>query len=604
MTTKASKNDAGAEKEKWKELVLSSMLRALHKKSEKESGRKLTGAQQVQLDEARGIKARSFNTTLSQAKAFMVGSGARLIKQMMSKGGTASHDKELKQFLNNAIRVEKAISGEEKALGFFLPDFMEDATKRWPGPVGYRVAINHLVAVSIRIHSIFPAAEFDRVIGLVAKDVLVPILAHNLTFVARSHPKTFKSLMRYLGGTTSGGATESAIDMDETDEDLYLRWVRLFACIEEFAPSSFDISSARHEIQDLVNERGDNPTSSRLWSGLAIFASGDLAIDEILVAKIIKDNEEAFGLVSNLPLVNCARSRFGLLKYSYAMEDEKELLQADVRAALTRAKEIRSKFTSLGRPEHFDEQLAKQSFGWAYLLSRRILLGRKEDSASAVKECQEISKVLDSLLTAMSDAKFLSSKSHEVRAHGALALRYRAGFRSNPRFVADTNATDVSNYIEEIIPLLKENPEISVGIIYMVKARNALHAAFVWHDRGVGARALREVDHAIAHYGMTLDSIVGEGFIFDDESRMLTKGNIAGVMDGEVAAWCIPEMVTALSIREEWSATRTEKESLRRLCSALAVVGEVQFGIYFNKDEEADRIKRGLKLRCRPKFQS
>jgi len=577
------------------------MLRELHKKAEREYGSKITKVQQQELDRLRGSKARAFAATLSQAKAFMLGSGANLIGLMMDKGGSGYHGQKVKQLLNNAIRVEKAIGGEEKALGFFLPDFMEDETKRWPGPVGYRVALNHLVAVSIRVHSIFPTAEFEKVVGLVSKAVLVPIIAHNLTFVSRSHPKVFKAIMCQLDDKTPRNSPDTT-ELDEVEAELLRRWTCLVTCAEGFAPASFDMVAARREIVELLNERGDNPAASRLWSGLSIFASGDLAIDEILVAKIIKDNEEAFGSAANMPLVNCARSRFGLLKYSYAMDDERELLRSDLRSALSQVEELRKRLVSLTRPEHFDEKLAKECFGWAYLLSRRILLGRKQDVAMVAQESVEISRRLDGLLNAMSDVRFQSSERQEVRGYGALALRYRAGFRSNPRFVADTNATDLTDYIESIIRQLTKNPDISIGITYMVKARNALHSAQVLDNRGDRKKALVQLDHAIAHYGMTFDSLMGEGFQFDAvESGTVTR-SAAGVMDGEVAAWCIPEMVAALRMREEWSATRPEKESLRRLYSALAVVGEVQFGVYFNQEDETDRIKRGLLLRCRPKF--
>jgi len=111
--------------------------------------------------------------------------------------------------------------------------------------------------------------------------------------------------------------------------------------------------------------------------------------------------------------------------------------------------------------------------------------------------------------------------------------------------------------------------------------------------------AVVQLDHAISQYAITLDAILVTNVHFANQER---SSNVAGVMDGEVAAWCLPEMVTALSLRDQFVKTPGERKNLSRMRSALGVLGEAQFGIFFNEDEERDRIERGLKIRCRRKF--
>lgn len=596
MSRETSTSATKAPVDEWQALVLSDMLHGLHRYVERKSGIKLRPEQKTELDQVRGSTAGPFSTTLSQAKQFMVDSTESLIGLMMVKGGAVPHGLKQRRLLKNAVRVEKAIVGEEYALGFYLPDFSNGGVTRWPGPVGYRVALNHLVAVSIRLHSIFPSVAYKAVIGVVGRVVVVPILAHNLTFVARTHAQVFKHLLLGLSDLANGREPDLLGDLSEEEIDLYRKWIRLFDCVKHFAPSPKESQSAFREVLGLVSEHGDNPSSSRLWAGLAIFASGDLAIDELLVAKVIKENEELFGSAENRPLVNCARSRFGLLRYSYAMEDQKQLMDGDLDESLESVRNITKNIAGMSRPEHLDESAAREAFGWAYLLSRKILLGRKSEHEAWIKKCREVSKVLDGLLLAISVEKFRKSDNEAARVLGVLALRYRVGFRSNPRFIAETNASDVADYIEAMLKDLKSEPAISSGIVYMVKARNCLHQAFIKRQAGDTRRANNELDHAIAHYGMTLDSVVGHGYKFDKEREKIN--NVPGVMDGEVAAWCIPEMVMALRMKREMSADRTEKESLRRLSTALAVVGEAKYGIYFNEEEESDRIRRGLLQRC------
>jgi hypothetical protein len=69
-------------------------------------------------------------------------------------------------------------------------------------------------------------------------------------------------------------------------------------------------------------------------------------------------------------------------------------------------------------------------------------------------------------------------------------------------------------------------------------------------------------------------------------------------MDGEIAAWCIPEMVAALTMKEEATKDKREKVDIGRYRKALITAGEVQFGIYFNPESELRRINEGLRIRC------
>ena len=177
----------------WSRLVLSEVIHGLRQQAKNESKLKLTDAQKAAIAEIQG-KPRAFGVVVTRAKKFVQRSGFSLVKLMMAGGGSGHQTDGEKELLAWAVKVEKAIAGEEYALKYYLPDFSEDKAKRWPGPIGYRVALNHLVAVATRVHSIFPSASFDHVIGLVAKVVMVPILAHNLTFLSRDNPKVFMAL--------------------------------------------------------------------------------------------------------------------------------------------------------------------------------------------------------------------------------------------------------------------------------------------------------------------------------------------------------------------------------------------------------------------------
>ena len=75
------------------------------------------------------------------------------------------------------------------------------------------------------------------------------------------------------------------------------------------------------------------------------------------------------------------------------------------------------------------------------------------------------------------------------------------------------------------------------------------------------------------------------------------------MMDGEVAAWSIPEMRFAVellkqTVIEKGNAKKSKLSELDRIQKALDMVGEMQFGVYFNQEEESGRLEKGLKLGC------
>jgi hypothetical protein len=293
------------------------------------------------------------------------------------------------------------------------------------------------------------------------------------------------------------------------------------------------------------------------------------------------------------------------------MEDQRKLFETNFAEAIKTVNGLADEIRSMQRPENLDTKKANEIFGWAYMLSRKTLLGRynnqaadwpffedKKPAAQVFAAQYDAGKALDRLLSALSDEKFINARNAEVSSYAMLALRYLAGYRSNPRFIMDTNESDVAGVIEPIKSRLSAVSAMPKGISAMVTARNSLHQAYrKIHHQSVGAEV--QLDHAISQYAITLDAILVSNVRFADQER---SPKASGVMDGEVAAWCLPEIVTALSLREQFTETSEGKKNLRRMRSALRVLGESQFGVFFNEDEERDRIERGLKIRCKRKF--
>ena len=127
----------------------------------------------------------------------------------------------------------------------------------------------------------------------------------------------------------------------------------------------------------------------------------------------------------------------------------------------------------------------------------------------------------------------------------------------------------------------------------MLMARNALHQAHLCRNQP--QKHLVQLDQALSHYARTLDAIFDSKAGFEED---LSVRNNEGTMDGEIAAWCIPEMVAAISMKEKATADKKAKLNILRYRKALITAGEIQFGIYFNLESELERISTGLRIRC------
>ena len=615
--------------DKWAGLLLTEALAGLYNYGLKEMTGEMTPKMREDLQRVRGQKPDSFKVTLSRARSFLKVSRTELVKMM--KEGFGELVKKDRDYLESAGRVEKALAGVEAGICQIMPDFSRGEAERWPGPIGYRVALNHFVAVSLRVHSIFPKIEYDRLVGLVVQVVLTPILAHNLTFLLRSDPAVFrviagdgrardgdpinKSLLacyaedaqfKSKGRVESQDYAHNATLLD-VERATLSRWQLLFDAFVHFHPQKTEAKKQFGLIKDLVTEHVENPATSRLWSSLADLASGDLSADEMLVAKVIQQDGDLFKKTDQTPLVNCARARFGLLRFALKMEVETELLRTDPEKALLDADRVIKAHEGYSHPGYTDEPQALKLFGWAYLLSRRILLGRKvkgnpgyglsDDlkNASVVLDFEwRASQLLERLFVSLARTKVLEANA-PGRRYGLLALRYWAGVRSNPRFIIDVKGKAGTSYIEEAITRLKQDDarEIPKGVVWMLMARNALHQAHLCRNQP--QKHLVQLDQALSHYARTLDAIFDSKARFEED---LSVRNNEGTMDGEIAAWCIPEMVAAISMKEKATVDKKAKLNIARYRKALITAGEIQFGIYFNLESELERITTGLRIRC------
>ena len=612
--------------EKWAGLLLTEALAGLHRYALKEMTGELTPKMLSDLQQQRGQKPSSFKVTLSRARSFLKESRTELVKMM--KEGFGELVKKDRDYLESAVRVEKALAGVEAGICQIMPDFSRGEAERWPGPIGYRVALNHFVAVSLQVHSIFPKAEFDRLVSLVVQVVLTPILAHNLTFLLRSDPAVFRvitgdgkardcdpineSLLVWYANNAQLGRAEALVyaptaTLLDAERETLRRWQLLLNAFVQFHPQKTEAKKQFGLIRDLVTEHVENPATSRLWSSLADLTSGDLSADEMLVAKVIQQDGDLFKKTGQTPLVNCARAKFGLLRFAFKMEEEAELLRTEPEKALSEAATAIKAHVEYSYPERTDEEMAKKLFGWAYLLSRRILLGRKVKGnpgygwsddlkrANTVLDFEyRASKLLERLFVSLARPKVLEAEA-PGRLYGLLALRYWAGVRSNPRFIIDVKGKGGTSYIEEAITRLKKDDarEIPKAVIWMLMARNALHQAHLCRHQP--QKYLVQLDQALSHYARTLDAIFDSKTKFEEDPSV--KNN-EGTMDGEIAAWCIPEMVAAISMKEKATGDKKAKQNIGRYRKALITAGEIQFGIYFSLESELERISEGLRIRC------
>ena len=531
------------------------------------------------LDEKKGAGANA-----SDAKKFLrdsVGVIVRLLRR--EKVGDEA------EILGDASQVALAIRNEEELLPLLAPDLSPNASGRWPGPVGYRSALNHLIAVSIRVHSMYPDTEFAVILRAATRRIIVPAFAHNLTFLRRSAPEAFKYLLksdngidRLCGGREivpppGGIKPEEEVAVVET-------WIRLLNAALHFARQSFsDYPELFTEIKRLALEHEINPMGSVLWNELSLIASGDLSIDELLVSRVTTDLEDKLGAAPPRPIVFCARARFGLLRYSYAMAEERERVAKEPGKALADAQAFFAAVMAETSKEHeLNDDQCKLAFGWAYLWSRYLLLGRADDKKV---ESPDFKAMQDNVGNLLENLLYQVYQHAEKPEYKQLALRYVAGFLTNPRFVRPfalraNNHAKAKNYIS-----LMSEADIPQGLISMMTARLQLHEAYALRGKPEFTKALQT---ALATYADTLRAI----------SAAERADNM---MDGEVAAWSIPEMRYAVELQKQ---TVTEKgndkksfvSKLERIQKALDMIGEMQFGIYYNQEEETGRLEKGLNL--------
>ena len=572
----------------WREMSLPHYLKELRNNIEGAWGKDPATSPEAKKTLA-SLKKSGDGANISDAKKFLRSSVAIIIRRL--KGEALGKEASV---LSDASQVTLAIENEEELLRLIAPDFSVNPTGRWPGPVGYRSALNHLIAVSIRVHSMYPDTKFEVIVRASARRILVPVLAHNLTFLRRNEAATFNALLksedgiaRLLQKATGNKPLAKAkvvVVGGEAATHAGLAWARLLnasfnftsACVTEDPEGLFE------EIRRLALEHEINPTGSALWSELSLIASGDLSIDELLVSRVTTDLQDKLGSAPPRPIVFCARARFGLLRYSYAMTEERELVAKHPANALKTAKEFLDGILTQAKP--LPDEACIRAFGWAYLWSRHLLLGRAEDKRMETSEFKATQDKAGELLENLLYQVYCHGEKPEYRQ---LALRYMAGFLTNPRFVRPKTLRSSNHQkAKDYIKLMKDEG-LPGGLISMMEARLQLHTAYAASGKPEFATTLQA---ALATYAETLKSI----------SATEHSDNM---MDGEVAAWAIPEMRYAVellkkTVTEKGNEKKSKISELERIQKALDMVGEMQFGVYFNQEEEAGRLKKGLELGC------
>ena len=562
--------------EKWIELTVPSYLKEFRKQVEEESKIINTNTTSENIK-----KRKAIAVSVSDAKKFLK-NGINLIINKFN-GGNIVVDENL---LKDASQVLSSIEGEEKMLQQLVPDFRSNIQSRWPGPVGYRAVINHLVAVSIRVHSMYPEVDFDSVIRLVSRRIVVPALAHNLTFLRKENRELFEFLLKNEHGLEKLKQLDKNVKLkiddvpvrkkisktDETDEAI--KWIRLLNVIRYFMRKIKNHHEFISEIQRLTLEHEINPNSSSLWSELSLIASGDLSVDEILVSKVIAELDISPNNNSSKPIISCARARFGLLRYSYGMLDEKELIINKPTEALIRTRNYRDKISSM---TNIDDRTCAEGFGWAYLWSRYLLI--KTGTQSRPKNSDELGVLIEEILSNI----YLSAENEDYKK---LAIRYLTGFLTNPRFIRP--AKFLINH-EKPEHCLKQMEKVGLprGVVSLMRARVTLHKAYAVKD-GDPKNFEKLISKTLNHYADTLNSI--NATVYSET-----------MMDGEVSAWAIPEMRMCIellknTINETGNKKKSLVSSLASYQKALDVIGEMQFGVYFDKEDEMSRLEFGLNL--------
>jgi hypothetical protein len=524
---------------------------------------------------------------VSDAKKFLedsVGVIVRLLRREVVESKEA-------KVLGDASQVALAIKNEEELLRLIAPDFSVNPSGRWPGPVGYRSAVNHLIAVSIRVHSMYPDTKFEVILRASIRRILVPALAHNLTFLRRSAPATFNYLLKEEAGLERlcGGKDipkPAPGKLPEEEFGAAEAWIRLLNASLHFARKSVvNTGELFAEIKRLTLEHEVNPAGSALWNELSLIASGDLSIDELLVSRVTTDLQDKLGAAPPRPIVFCARARFGLLRYSYAMSDERELVASAPSKALDDATTfLNALLSTTDKKGKLADEACIRAFGWAYLWSRHLLLGRAEDKRM---DSPEFKASQDKAGLLLEDLLYQVYRHAEKPEYRQLALRYMTGFLTNPRFVRPKSLRGDNHAKAKVYIKAMKEQALPGGLISMMTARLELHETYALEGKEGFADALKRT---LETYAETLRSISAS-----EKSE--------NMMDGEVAAWAIPEMRFAVellkqTVTETGNAKKSKISELERIQKALDMVGEMQFGVYFNQEEEAGRLKKGLELGC------
>ncbi len=582
---------------RWKEFRLTELLKSLHDyagkvyqsdeveyagyKPAKDRAILLRKSLSASKPESLESNAASSNTFLKDVTGNLGDflSGLKLIGRFRD-GSEVS--RKMKSVLGRNVRVEGALKAWEAGFRLLLPDLVGMDEKRWPGHVSYRAALGHYVAVCLRAHSILPDVSFDAITLAAARRILVPALAHNFKFFAKDHPELYRLFVHGKKEDPHAGLfmfkQDHATDLPGPSRPAFRKWLRLFEACKHFGKEWGDkkLAELGIEFQELLRDYERDPRNSRLWRDLSILAAGDMAVDEILVAWVVKDIGGDETNISASPLVNCARSRFGLLRYAYMMAKESAMFQADFEKGLSVASQLLAEICE-SKDGTLAGELIDQAFGWAYLLSRYNLLGRKARSGDVrMHDRDRAGLVLYELLNALR----FKAKSEE---HRTLALRYLIGYMTNPRFIKpyakirlnpkNRNSAFTSATADDLIADAVKLPMMPKTIVQMAKARIALHYAY--SDK---PKAAMHLQSCLEHYAAII--------------KAMDSPASGGLMDGEVIAWAFPEMhfaIEKLAIHDTESAEDWEevKDSLLVLC-------ETQFGVFFNPKEEGDRIRDGL----------
>jgi hypothetical protein len=567
--------------EKWIDLTVPNYLKEFRKRiekySEKDGFSETENGYKYQKKKRELIKS-GFTVTISDAIKLLKNGSSLIINKFKNINIT-----ENRKIINDANLVVKSIEGEEEMLELIAPNFRSNSQSRWPGPVGYRTTINHLVAVSIRVHSMYPNVDFNTVIRAASRRIIVPALAHNLTFLRRYNRELFDFLLKSNHGLEklkqkcelsikNMPASKKISNNKEIIESL--KWIRLLNTLLYFTRDLNNFDELVTEIQRLTLEHEVNPNSSSLWSELSLIASGDLSVDEILVSKVTAELDVTVDNSFSKPIISCARARFGLLRYSYGMIEEKELLIHNPSEALSRTTIY---YNSIDKMTKINDKTATEGFGWAYLWSRYLLI--KSGKQIKPQNSDQAGILIDNILSKL----YVASESEDYRK---LAVRYLTGFLTNPRFFRPVqflrNQTSADHWIKQM-----KDEKLPSGMISLMNARVFLHKAYSIKDTDPSNFKLL-IKKSLSLYADTLSSITASVY---NES----------MMDGEVSAWAIPEMRMCIellksTILENDNNGNSTEPSLTNYQKALDIIGEMQFGVYFDKKDEEARLILGLEV--------